>query len=139
MPTDRFVISLPVADRVRSRDFYRDALGLEAPGPPADDGVPEPLHFPLGDDAVLMLVPTGGFGWVVGEREVAEPGTSECVLSVGASSDAEVDATVERARSAGATVVTEAGDQPWGYAGAFADPDGHVWMITSAPFPPEPG
>ena len=23
------------------------------------------------------------------------------------------------------------GQQPWGYAGAFADPDGHVWMVRS--------
>lgn len=23
------------------------------------------------------------------------------------------------------------GRQPWGYAGAFADPDGHLWMITA--------
>jgi uncharacterized protein len=21
------------------------------------------------------------------------------------------------------------GQQPWGYAGAFADPDGHIWMV----------
>ena len=62
MPTPPFVISLPTADRVRARDFYRDALGLESPGPIADDGVPEPLHFALGDGVVLMLIPTGGFG-----------------------------------------------------------------------------
>jgi sugar lactone lactonase YvrE len=24
--------------------------------------------------------------------------------------------------------VTAPGTQPWGYAGTFADPDGHVWM-----------
>ena len=137
MPTPPFVISLPTADRVRARDFYRDALGLESPGPIADDGVPEPLHFALGDGVVLMLIPTGGFGWVVGERPVAEPGTSECALSFGAATDAEVDAVVERARAAGATVVTNPGAQPWGYAGSFADPDGHLWMVTSAPFPPE--
>ncbi|MFV2101912.1 hypothetical protein [Micromonospora sp. LOL_024] len=30
-------------------------------------------------------------------------------------------------------MVTEPGQQPWGYAGTFADPDGHLWMIVAAP------
>ena len=134
--TPSIVISLPTADRSRARDFYRDALGFESPAPVADDGVPEPLWFPL-DGATLMLIPTGGFGWVAGDRDVAPAGSSECVLSLRAASDDEVDTVVERARHAGATVVTVPGDQPWGYAGSFTDPDGHLWMVTSAPFPPE--
>ncbi|MDG4836313.1 hypothetical protein O7631_07275 [Micromonospora sp. WMMD967] len=32
--------------------------------------------------------------------------------------------------AAGADVVTEPTTQPWGYAGAFADPDGHLWMVS---------
>jgi catechol 2,3-dioxygenase-like lactoylglutathione lyase family enzyme len=40
-------ISLATADRSRSLAFYRDGLGLEAFGPLADDGVPEPLQFRL--------------------------------------------------------------------------------------------
>ena len=43
------VVSLPVADRRTAHAFYRDALGLEAIGAPASDGVPEPLKFPLAD------------------------------------------------------------------------------------------
>lgn len=39
---------------------------------------------------------------------------------------------VERAQRAGAEVVTAPGPQPWGYTGTFADPDGHLWMVTSA-------
>ena len=35
-------ISMATADRSRSLAFYRDGLGLEAFGPLADDGVPEP-------------------------------------------------------------------------------------------------
>jgi hypothetical protein len=30
----------------------------------------------------LMLVPTGGFGWVIGDHEVARRGHSECVINV---------------------------------------------------------
>lgn len=32
-------------------------------------------------------MPRGGFGWVIGDHEVAEPGHSECVLSL----DGDVD------------------------------------------------
>ena len=74
-------ISLPIADRRTSHDFYA-ALGFEAFGEIASDGLPEPLQFALGDGASLMLIPTGGFGWVIGDNAVAERGTSECLLSV---------------------------------------------------------
>lgn len=129
------LISLPVADRPRSLAFYRDGLGLEAPGEPAEDGVPEPLLFVLNDHARLMLVPTVGFGWVIGDHTVAEPGSSECVLGISATTEAEVEAIVERARVAGATIAADPAPQPWGYAAAFADPDGHVWTVTAAQLP----
>ena len=75
-------ISLATDDRRRSFVFYRDGLGLEAFGPLADDGVPEPLQLRLASSVSLMLIPTGGFGWVVGEGRVAPPGANECVLAV---------------------------------------------------------
>jgi uncharacterized protein len=129
------VISLPIADRRNSLRFYREGLGLDPIGEPAEDGVPEPLQFALNDEVRLMLVPTGGFGWVIGGHEVAPPGHSECVISVGSGTEAGVADLVERAEQAGAEIVTQPGQQPWGYAGAFADPDGHVWMVTSVPAP----
>jgi predicted lactoylglutathione lyase len=129
------VVSLPIADRRTSFGFYREALGLEAVGEPAEDGVPEPLQFALNDGVLLMLIPTVGFGWVIGDRDVAQRGQSECILSIGSENEAGVDEVIERARQAGAEIVTQPEQQPWGYAGAFADPDGHVWMVTSEPLP----
>jgi hypothetical protein len=129
------LISLPVADRPRAHAFYQDALGLKALGEPADDGVPEPLLFALNDQTRLMLVPTGGFSWVIGDHEVAPTGISECVIGIGAASDAEVNEIVERARHAGATVAVEPVPQPWGYAASFTDLDGHIWTVSSAPVP----
>ena len=31
----------------------------------------------------------------------------------------------------GARIVTESQQQPWGYTGTFADPDGHLWEVTA--------
>jgi predicted lactoylglutathione lyase len=131
MPAVTF--SLPIADRRTSHDFYVAAFGLEPVGELASDGLPEPLQFALGGDTRLMLIPRGGFGWVSKPNAVAERGTSECLLSVEAGTDAEVDALAERARAAGAEVVVPAERQAWGgYAATVADPDGHLWMITAA-------
>lgn len=135
MTYDPFIISLPIADRVRSHAFYQEALGLEPLGEPADDGIPEPLMFALNDRTRLMLVPTGGFGWVVGDNEVAGPGVSECLLGISAADEGHVDAIVERARAAGAVVAGDPAPMPWGYAATFSDPDGHRWMVNSAPIP----
>ena len=132
MSAPSVVVGLPIADRRASRDFYRDVLGLEAPGEPAEDGVPEPLQLSLSDGVSVMLVPTGGFGWAIGGRALTPAGHHECVLTLVASSVSEVDALLERARAAGAEIVVEAGQQPWGYTGTFADPDGHLWAATTA-------
>ncbi|WP_345366323.1 VOC family protein [Actinoallomurus liliacearum] len=133
MSASPLVVCLPIADRRRSYAFYREELGLEPVGEPADDGVPEPLQFVINDGVRVMFIPTGGFGWVIGDRAVAEPGTSECVLTLPVVTPADVDRMITQARKAGATVITPPGQQPWGYAGVFADPDGHVWMVSVQP------
>jgi predicted lactoylglutathione lyase len=130
MQTTPVVVSLPIADRRASLDFY-GKLGFEPFGPLAEDGIPEPLQFALNEGFHLMLVPSDGFGWIIGDHTVAETAASECVLSLGAGDEAGVDALVARARAAGATVVSEPGQQPWGYVGTFADPDGHLWMVAT--------
>ena len=49
---------------------------------------------------------------LLGGREVARPGQSESVLSLGGDTDEGVDAVVDRARDAGAENITEPGAQP---------------------------
>src|SRR5215218_7994122 len=124
-------LALPIAERAAALAFYRDALGLEPFGELGSDGIPEPLRFAVNEGLTLMLVPTVGFGWVIGDREVAEPWACECLLSLDAADPAEVDAVVARAVAAGASVVAEPASQPWGYAGTFADPDGHLWSVVA--------
>ncbi|MEO9325550.1 VOC family protein [Nocardioides sp. C4-1] len=132
MLADHVVLALPTADRVRAHAFWgAGGLGLETPGPLADDGVPEPLQVVLNPGLTVMLVPTGGFGWTAAGRAVAEPGVVECQLSISLDSPAAVDAFVERARAAGAEVAAEPTGQPWGYTATLADPDGHLLMALA--------
>lgn len=125
------VVCLPIADRRASFAFYRDGLGLEPRGEPAADGVPEPLQFTLNEGLRVMLVPTGGFDLITGDHDTAPSGYSECVLTIATKIGDGVQELIDSAHAAGATIVTAVGQQPWGYAGAFADPDGHIWMVRS--------
>src|SRR5690606_18744280 len=109
-----FTISLAIADRRRALTFYRDGLGLEPFGPLADDGIPEPLQLRLGPDVSLMLIPAGGFGWVVGKDRVAPPGTTECLLSANAANEDDLRARYEAALAAGGTSIQEPSRQEWG-------------------------
>ncbi|WP_019145236.1 VOC family protein [Aeromicrobium massiliense] len=127
------VVSLPVHDRLAAHAFYGAGLGLPlVDGDRTDDGLPEPLQHVLGAGVTLMLVPTDGFGWVLGDRAVAAPGTSETVLGLALDGAAAVDALAERAVVHGGTLVTDAAQQPWGYCATVADPDGHLWMLQAA-------
>lgn len=125
------VICLPVQSRAASFAFYRDGLGFAPIGEPDQDGIPEPLQFGLDDTVRIMLIPTDGFRGITGGRTITPAGSSECVLTIGAATTSDVNQLMERARAAGASSVTGAAQQPWGYAGAFADPDGHIWMVRS--------
>lgn len=121
-------LCLPTEDRRRAYAFYGDGgLGLETPGELADDGVPEPLRVVVNDGLWVMLIPTGGFGWVTSGRATAGRDTVECLLSITVPSTDEVDAFVERARQAGGEVASAPEQKPWGYFGSIADPDGHLW------------
>lgn len=62
--------------------------------------------------------------------------TSPTEFSIGhnVASTAEVDATMEQARKAGAFIVQPARTTFWGgYAGYFQDPDHHLWEIVWNP------
>jgi predicted lactoylglutathione lyase len=129
MPSYDIVIGLPTADRSRAHAFAQ-GLGLETPGELADDGVPEPLRVQLNDRTSVMYVPTGGFGWLTADHPTAEPGTSECLVSLQVDDSAEVDELVARAEVAGGRVASGPEQKTWGYTGTFTDPDGHLWAVT---------
>jgi predicted lactoylglutathione lyase len=62
-------------------------------------------------------------------------GNGGIVVAQNVGSEAEVDAMMARAESAGARILKPATKNFWGgYNGYFADPDGHVWEIAHNPF-----
>jgi len=125
-------VAMPVADRRTTFEFYAEGLGFHPLGDPAEDGVPEPLQFTLNEGVRVMFIPTGGFGWVTGNRATAAPGQSECLLVMTLADRRDVDEMIDRARDAGAEIVMEPAEQPWGFTAVFADPDGHLWQVRSA-------
>lgn len=129
MKGDRATVCLPTKNRRASHAFY-SALGFVAVGDElAADGLPEPLQFQISSGLLVMFIPSVGFGWVIGGRKRSPRGAHECLIAIGLATNAEVDKLMNRAREAGARIVTKAGQQSWGYIGTFADPDGHLWQV----------
>ena len=120
------VITLGVRDLERSRAFY-EALGWTTRAAPGDDVVffeAAGMVVALWDREMLAqdsgVEDGGGWGGVTLAHNVGSP--------------AAVDAVVEEARRAGATIVREPGDTFWGgYSAAIVDPDGHPWEIAHNP------
>lgn len=129
------LITLGVADLERSRRFYTGGLGWRA-GYDSSEVVffqagplivaLYPLDALAADAGVSLGKVTGGFA-----------------LAHNVRSKDEVDAVLAQAVEAGATLTSPAAEKPWGgYAGYFADPDGHLWEIAWNPgfaFTPEGG
>jgi len=128
------VITLGVDDLERSLRFYRDGLGL-----PTDGIVGEEFEF----GAVVFIQLQVGLRLALWPRKslahdagllVSPPSATELSLGHNVSSRAEVDAVMQQAASAGATIVKSAHDTFWGgYAGYFQDPDGHLWEVVWNP------
>jgi len=128
---DRATLCLATRNRHVAHAFYT-ALGFTTGGELGADGLPEPLQFEISDGLRVMLIPTRGFGWLIGDRQRSPRNTHEHVVLIGLATDAAVDELMRRAHAAGAKTVMEAGNQQWGYGGAFDDPDGHMWQVTRA-------
>ena len=124
------VVTLGVADLPASVRFY-EAFGLtrkaKATGSEIalfDAGGVVLALYPwdlLAEDAKLSASP----------RPVAFRGST---VACNCASPEEVDAVIERALAAGATLLKPAERTSWGgYSGYFADPDGHPWEVVNAP------
>ena len=98
MELDRATVCLPVESRPASHAFYT-ALGFTTVGELGDDGLPEPLQFEISVGLRVMLIPSRGFGWVIGDRRRSPRNTHECQVVIGLATDAAVDQLMHRAHT----------------------------------------
>jgi catechol 2,3-dioxygenase-like lactoylglutathione lyase family enzyme len=122
------LITLGVRDLERAVAFYQDGLG-----------------WPLSRTSVegeVAFFRTGGTVLALWSREaLAEDasvdaegsGFSGFALAHNVAHKEEVDAVLEEAVSAGATVLKEAQDVFFGRNGYFADPEGYLWEVAWNP------
>jgi uncharacterized protein len=120
------LITLGVRDLKNARAFY-EALGWSTGAGPDDDVVffqAGCIVFALWDRGLLAEDSTvedgGGWGGVT--------------LAYNVSSPQEVDAVIDEARRAGATIGREPAETFWGgYSAVFLDPEGHPWEVAHNP------
>lgn len=121
------LVTLGVADVGRARRFY-EALGFRA----SKAGTGDVAFFDAGG-VVLALY---GRGALAGDAGVtnAPAGFRGVSLAHNVRSEIEVRAVLEEALLAGGSIVKPAQKTFWGgFAGYFADPDGHLWEVAHNP------
>ena len=122
------IITLGVTDLPRSVEFYRDGLGL-----PLFDENTEAIAFFRNRGTWLALYPRESLAADAGVA-TEDIGFSGVTLAHNVRTREEVDALLDVAVSAGATLVKPAQDTSWGgYSGYFADPEGYLWEIAWNP------
>jgi uncharacterized protein len=134
------LITLAVDDLQRALRFYRDGLGLPSAGILGEEFEHGAVaFFDLALGLKLAVWPRSSLAHDTGLPVTPRSATEFC-LAHNVASREEVDAVMEEARRAGATVTKPAGPTFWGgYAGYFQDPDGHLWEVAfnAALLPPD--
>lgn len=128
------LITLGVDDLERSLAFYRDGLGLASAGIVGTEFEHGAVaFFTLSGGLTLAIWPRTSIAHDTGlPPSAANP--TELTIGHNVASREEVDAVIDEARRAGATIVKEPAETFWGgYAGYFQDPDGHVWEVAWNP------
>jgi catechol 2,3-dioxygenase-like lactoylglutathione lyase family enzyme len=121
------LVTLGVADLQRAVSFYT-ALGWK----PDNDYEEQDVAFFQGPGTVVALWSRAE---LAKDTAVDDPGGwGGVTLAYNTRSPGEVDAVIEQARVAGATIAREPAETFWGgYSGIFADPDGHPWEVAHNP------
>jgi hypothetical protein len=120
------LVTLGVSDLARSRAFY-EALGWQGRSPDGDVAFFQAVGMIVGlwsrEKLAEDSVTSDGGGW------------GGVTLAYNARSREEVDAVIDEARGAGATIAREPAETFWGgYSAVFHDPDGHAWEVAHNPF-----
>jgi len=119
------LVTLGVGDPGRSRAFY-EALGWRGVSPDGDV-----VFFQAGG----MILALWGRDKLAADSGVADGGGwGGVTLAYNVRAPAVVDAILDRAEAAGATIARAGAPTSWGgYSGVFVDPDGHPWEVAHNP------
>jgi len=121
------VLTLGVDDIDRAREFYNEGLGW----PIKQDHGQFVLFAPADGSSALALYPRKVLAADAGLSSEGS-GYRGFMLSYIVQSNDRVDAVLNEAEAAGATIVKPAQPAQWGgYFGYFADPDGNLWKVVS--------
>ncbi|HET9342205.1 MAG TPA: VOC family protein [Candidatus Eremiobacteraceae bacterium] len=132
------IITLAVSDLERALRFYRD-LGFKSPGIVGEEFIGDAKQAA---GAVVMFKMASLTLALYPRAELAKDAniprgpakTGEFSIGQLVDSRKSVDAVLEQAKNAGATIVDPAHERPWGiYSGYFRDLDGHLWEIIYNP------
>ena len=121
------MITLGVRDLEKAITFYEKGLGF-----PRMESPPEVAFFTLNGTWLGLF----GREALAEDAQVSPEGSGFNAFSLAhnVASEAEVDAVVQQAVDAGATLVKKPERVFWGgYSGYFADPDGHLWEVAYNP------
>ncbi len=128
------VLTLGVDDLERSLQFYRDGLGLSSQGIVGKEFEHGAVaFFDLEGGLRLALFPRTD---LARDANIAPgvPSATEFSIGHNVASKAEVNAVMDQAVRAGATITDPPHDRFWGgYSGYFRDPDGHLWEVAWDP------
>ncbi len=115
------ILSIPVTDQQRAREFYEQTLGFKLI---SDESFEQSMRW-------VQLEPPGGgtnitlVTWFEGLRPGSLTGT---VLAC-----EDVDATYDELRARGVTFTAPPEDMPWGRFATLQDPDGNGWLLRQPP------
>jgi uncharacterized protein len=122
------LLTIGTADLARARAFYVAGLGWEVAW--EDDEV---VFVHLGHGLLLALFAAEALA-ADATLSALTPGSGSVAMAKNVGTDDEVDAVVEVAAIAGATVVKRPQRAAFGgYHGYFTDPDGVLWEVAHNP------
>ena len=121
------LVTLGVRDLAAAKKFYVDGLGWK---PGFENN--EIIFFQVGGMVFALFL-----RHKLAEELKSDPATfgrAAMTLAYNVRTKAEVDPLVQRAVSAGATILLAPREASWGgYSGYFADPDGFAWEVAWNP------
>jgi len=123
------IVTLGVSDVLASTAFY-ERLGWKRSEESSNDQI---SFFQMGG----IIFGLFGRDALAEDAQLppGDPGFSGVTIAHNARTKEEVDALLDEAEQAGATILKPAQDVFWGgYSGYFADPDGHAWEVAWNPF-----